>query len=659
MHMPHPFHPPSPIPLYLLVAAVIFPSLAFAQPTYNVEPLGLTGPQYSPGPGKAPQIIAGWNSNNNAAGSIARYASNGTSVGYDAWYFNGYTNTQIGLTGPDYSFVDPSLTATYENSRAGRINPLSQVIGNSQRYNSASTVAQPISLGQDAWLYNGTTNLLPGLTAGPYSYQHFGPGGGTYRSTTARYLNDVGQVAGTTFRYASDGTSLGEDSWLYSASQTRQIGLIGGPYSYAIATGTYQSSRPLALNNTGDVLGESERFDSSGNRLGSDMWLFDGASAHQIGLTGAPYSYTTSTGGTYQSSLAFALTSADQTSGTSSRYDSSGNSLGQDSWAYSAGTTTPIGLTGGNYSYITSTGGTFEENVAARMNLLSGQVIGHSLRYDSSGNSLGDDTWIYDGTSTKQIGLTDTQHSYTTTAGVTRNSSVEVNNSMGQAAGESNRYGSALQSLGSDAWLYDGTTTRQIGLTGGQYSSTTSSGNVQNSSVNNINDAGQVIGVSTEYYTGGYALAKGKAGWFYDPATNVTTPLIFSTQSGGDEISNTDPEILTSTGNVLGSYELYNDSTDEGPRAFFWNLSKGFYDLGSLTNGQLTAGGYNYLSYVLDVAGTNPDGFPQYILADAVPSNQSPVPIILAIPEPPAAMLLACLPLLFAYSRPRHRRRRS
>ena len=92
----------------------------------------------------------------------------------------------------------------------------------------------------------------------------------------------------------------------------------------------------------------------------------------------------------------------------------------------------------------------------------SGYVAGRaSSGWTSQGDYLGYYAWVYDGSSTKQIGLMDATHTDANT-GATWNfiSSLSTNSSVfGVAA----RFAGATD-IGSSAWVYNGNTTQEIGL---------------------------------------------------------------------------------------------------------------------------------------------------------------------------------------------------
>ena len=319
-----------------------------------------------------------------------------------------------------------------------------------------------------------------------------------------------------------------------------------------------------------------------------------------------------------------------------------------------------VGLTGTNYQYTLSGGETYRYGQVQQLNA-AGQVAGITARYNASGTYLGQDAWLSTGSTTQIVGLTGSGYEYTSTGtggGTYRAAQAQLLNAAGQVAGFSYRYNASGTGLGRDAWLSTGSTTQLVGLTGTgyEYASTgTGGGTVRYGQAQQLNAAGQVAGYATRYVaTGG---SPGQDGWFYDDDTNVTTPLRFSVSSTG--LSSTSPAILTDAGAVLGSYELYSGSTDQGSRAFAWTLSGGFYDLGGLVNGGLTAAGWQKLADAFAAVGTTADGSPQYVVgnglvADGNTGNDVYL-LTTAAPEPTSLLLVAMAATPLAVGR-RHRR---
>ncbi len=319
-----------------LLADVALCGISRSAPEYEFFPVGLVGSAYSPGSNQSEEGNAFFNDSGLGAGDTNRYGpyapDYAPSYGSDAWYFNGTSTEKIGYYGPGYSFIDPTTDDTYEASSARFIDSAGDVAGESARYSSASTYANKVSLGGDAWLFSGNALQQIGLTGAGYSYTDAGAGGQIYEESSIRRMNPSGQVLGWSNRYDSSGNSLGQDAWIYSGGGLQLIGLFGQGYSYSPSTGgVSQYNSPTNINDSGEAIGATERFDSGGNRLGADSWFYDGSTTTQIGLIGPDYSYTTSTGGTYRESQCFGFQNSGVVSGIVSRYSPAGASLGQDS----------------------------------------------------------------------------------------------------------------------------------------------------------------------------------------------------------------------------------------------------------------------------------------------------------------------------------------
>jgi hypothetical protein len=602
------------------LAIILDSSKAGASPNYQIQELGLSNSGGTTYPQSTPQAL---NDSGQAIGASIRSDSDSDFLGTDSWFFNGTSTQQIGLHGGTYSY--PSLGGTYQQSQPFALNNAGQVIGGSYRFNSDGSEM----LGEDSWYFNGTSTQQIGLISNGYSYSS---GGGTYESSSVSALNSAGAAIGNSNRYDAAGDSLGADSWLFNGTSTQQVGLTGGVYSYSASGGTYQSSAVVALNNSGQVVGTSNRYDSTGDSLGADSWISNGSANQPIGLTGGVYSYS-ATGGTFQSSSVAGVNDSGQAIGSSNRFSSTGSSLGADSWLYNGTSTQQIGLTGTGFSYA-ATGGTYQLSSAIAINS-AGKVVGESAGYDSGANFKGTFTWLYNGTSSQAIGLNGGIYNSVTTPNYF--GSMQLNNA-GQVVGNSPRYDSSGNPLGQDTWFFNGTSTRQIGLTGTGYSYAASNGTYQYSSSVALNNSGQAIGISSRYDSGGDSL--GQDGWFFDNSTGNTSLLQFSVETGG--YSYTNPAVLTDTGVVLGNYELFDGSTDEGEHAFYWSLANGFSDLGTLINGGLSAAGWESLLDVIAADGTQADGSPQFILGDGLldGASESDAYLLSPVPEPTAGAIL-------------------
>ena len=92
-----------------------------------------------------------------------------------------------------------------------------------------------------------------------------------------------------------------------------------------------------------------------------------------------------------------------------------------------------------------------------------GQVRGASDRFNGGSADLGESAWLYNGATTIDVGLVGPEHSRND--GYKYSYAYHLNNA-GQVSGVSDRYNGGSVDLGSSAWLSDGTTTIDIGLTG-------------------------------------------------------------------------------------------------------------------------------------------------------------------------------------------------
>ena len=420
--------------------------------------------------------------------------------------------------------------------------------------------------GQSAWLYNGTTTQNIGLTGTGYTNTSNG-----YQYSSVNALNNAGQAVGYSQRY-NGSTDTGRSAWLYNGTTTQNIGLTGTGYTTTNGT---QFSYVNALNNAGQAVGYSHRFNGSSN-TGQSAWLYNGTTTQNIGLTGT--GYTNTSNGT-QNSWVNALNNAGQAVGYSQRYNGS-TGTGQSAWLYNGTTTQNIGLTGTGY---TSTSNGIQSSNVNFINK-AGQAAGTSARFNGSSNT-GQSAWLYNGTTTQNIGLTGT--GYTNTSNGIQNSSVNALNNAGQVAGISWRYNGSTDT-GRSAWLFNGTTTQNIGLTGTGYTNT--SNGTQNSNVYFINNIGQAAGYSQRYNG---STGTGQSAWFYDDDQNQTYAFDFSLRSDGYGYSQI--SYLGDDGLALGYYELFNGASSLGNRAFAWTMEDGFAYLGSLIEGGLVTD-WSYLA---------------------------------------------------------------
>jgi hypothetical protein len=603
----------------------------------SIQRVGMTGPAYEySGPSgirraSAPLTMV---SPTHILGSANRYGSDGTGLGTDIWLFNGSTYTVISPTGAAYEHATPG--GTFRQVEGYEVSESGHAYGYIARVGSAGE-----DLGRDAWSYSSASGThLTGLPGGDYQYA---APGGTHRFDETREGNALGHLIGTTYRFSANGGDLGADAWHFNGTSTTRIGFSGAGYEYATPGGTYRSGYVEALSATGVVTGDTTRYAADGTPLGADAWYYNGAN-HPIGLTGGIYEHAANPAGLHRESHANGFATNGNILGHSRRFGADGSDLGYDGWDFNGTTTQIVGLTGAGYEYTTPAGiarGNFPTSGNA-----AGRVIGLSGRYDSVGQSAGQDVWLYDGVTTKRINPVGGDYEHTATAGGVphRVSIPAILTESDRVWGEADRFNSTSTQIGKDAWTYgDDNQTRIISLTGGfnEYAYA-GGGNVRMGGIENWTESGFATGYNIRFSSGGADL--GRSSWFYDDDDDLTIPLVFSERNDG--YAYTQSHVLTEEGVVLGEYARFEEGTGAamGLRAFWWSREAGLHDLGTLS-GDLAAAGWDSLRIPQLAHGTFVTGAPRFIAGIGLTTNQNPnsgTAFLLAanVPEPSAAALV-------------------
>ena len=332
------------------------------------------------------QLIAGTGSNyysqfnTNAVGTggivvgqIARYAGDnytaypGSPLGNDGFYYNPTTGvtTAIGLVGGQYDYnssaqvSDPTLMnhSTIVTGTAG-----SAATGFTFLYDPNGGRA-----GYDGWLYTPSAGTVQiGLVGGPYTYT---TGGYKYEFTQIYRTNNNGQIAGKSSYVSAAGDPLNSptgDAWLYTPSATpgtastfgassagtyAQIGLSAYPSGSTLGYTNLVGGSSFAINaryanitfltNNGNVTGQSNRFDSSGNFQGQANWYYNGSTDVDISpnfINPSDTVHAAVAGGALASTnYITAMNNTGMAAGYATRISgttSSSGSLGQDAYIY-------------------------------------------------------------------------------------------------------------------------------------------------------------------------------------------------------------------------------------------------------------------------------------------------------------------------------------
>jgi hypothetical protein len=646
-------------------------ALVLVQPTvsatvYSIESLGLIDSEHTRNDGYQRNSVWELNEAGQARGASERYNGGSTDLGESAWLYSGATTINVGLIGPEHTRNDG-----YKYSYAYHLNEAGQAGGIADRYNGGSD-----DLGNSAWFYDGTNTINVGLS-GPEHTRSDG-----YKNSVADGLNDAGQIIGLSDRFTGGGTGMGVSAWFYDGATTIDIGLTGAEHT---RNDGYKLSGDRELNEAGQAIGYSRRYNGGSADLGQTAWFYDGVTTIDISFTDSEH--TRSDG--YRYSQGNYLNEAGQVAGFSARYNG-GSDSDQTAWLYDGANTVKIGLTG------------YGINEALRMNE-AGQVAGYASRFNGTG--LGTSAWLYDGATSVEIGLTGDEH---TSSSGAKYSLVDELNEAGMASGISHRY-SGNTDLGQTAWLYDGATTIAVGLIDHEHTRNDGYRNSNSLSIifdGELNDAGQVIGTSQRYnggsadlgltawlYDGAVTTAIGLAGsehtrndgyksslatrlneagqvtgfsrrynggstevgqdaWFYDPVSEQTIALQFSTRTDGYAFSQV--VYLGEDGLALGTYDSYDAVGNFlGKRAFYFTLADGLRDLGSLVDGGLAANGWDSLAVAYGANGLG------QIVGDGKLASQSDgqVPYLLTpvVPEPSSDVLVVLLALMAEFLVPRQR----
>lgn len=608
-----------------------------------------------------------------------------------------------------------------------------------------------IYLGQDAWrartgavatverlgLVGPEYDFEVSLDAGTGEYRP-APGGGaptgTFRESKVSWQNAQGQAVGFTMRYTEvTGSNLGSDAW-YAAPNgvTERINLDalnsapGAAYQWTregdTDGGLFRESGPTFINGTGQIMGYATRWSSSGGSRGSDTWITaltpagSPGTPQLVGLMGPNYEFTSNqpSGGLYRNVAGFFMNDAGFIAGTSERFEGTladltdGERLrGFDAWMVTPATATPgsaarthrIGLVGLEYEYTPPTGGiTWRKSEVKFQNPL-GDIVGTTLRFDTTGRELGSDAWLSRPSEvnalgevlTYRISLAGGAYEYEKFGpgnGFYRFGVAQDFHLDGFAVGFNDRFTPTGRPRGRDAWfaapgdvVFNGVAddVRRIGLDAASHTSANrdplstalyeftfsdadGGGVMRYSEVVSLNDALEVIGISKRFGTAGQNL--GQAGWVYDYFADEIRPLEFSFRDG-DNFSFTLPQRLTESGVVLGTYTLFSGTGNNitaVQRAFWWSPTGGgplgnFRDLASLVEGATVVAGtpptatppapWQELADVDLATGVAPGGSPANIVGTGFTTGQSTalgsqsVYLVSTVPEPTAMALLA------------------
>ncbi len=209
----------------------------------------------------------------------------------------------------------------------------------------------------------------------------------------------------------------------------------------------------------------------------------------------------------------------------------------------------------------------------------SGLVAGRSQRFLGGTVSHGFVAWLYEDGATSRIGYYDAAH---TSAAGDQNSLVVGINDAGVVIGNSSRYVStpAGTQTGSTAWMAGFGTTARIGFAGGIFTSATG---LESSSVTAINDAGQIVGQSSQYVSDS-ALG---VPWLLDQGVYTTLGLTDAAHTRSDGYRSGSSAALNAAGDIAGRSAHYNGLVNVGTSV--WLRHAGVTSRVGLTDGLFTS----------------------------------------------------------------------
>lgn len=578
--------------------------------SYTMEQIGLTGGHYT-GPGYYAQRVSRIELVNDAgylAGTSLREPNLYSDSGQSAWVYDGADTQRIGyVTGEHVSADGEMYSDVYKMNASG------QVLGYSKRYGYGDItncypdpdwepppynpyVPEPwhpqicettqgvLDLGTTAWVYDGTTTKAVGLRNAEHTRASDG-----FRYGGGSFLNNQGRVTGSATRYGSalvtvydpqtgepsqvqGDVTLGTSAWYYDGTSTQKIGLTG--YQYTRKTDGYKSSSVIGLSDSGIAAGQSLHFGSGSDALGQTAWLYNGNDLSVIGMQDAEHTHATLG---YQNNKVFRINAAGQTIGQAARFNPSGNgTLGSTAWIHEGGATKNIGLTDAEHTRVTdgyraSSISRYWVDAYVRKNSIgdkqdqymlneAGQVVGGSSRFAADGSSIGNSTWFYDGTTTRNISLADAEHTRDTDG--RRSSSARIMTDSGMVAGEAVRYGAGGTDLGETAWVFDGTTTHNAGLTDAEH--TRSTDGYRYGEAFFLRDSGAAAGRSLRYAeSDGYYM--GESTWLFDGTDTFRIGLVDEKHTLGVDTT------YFRVGYQKSVVTFMNEAGQAGGHSFFWD----------------------------------------------------------------------------------------
>ncbi len=400
------------------------------------------------------------------------------------------------------------------------------------------------AMGQTAWVYDGNATQILGY----YDSLHTREDG--YHRSFVYGISVNGMVAGRSEQY-SGSSVVGYTAWISENGNTRTIGLVD----------PLVSGDPLSAPTTNDIVGMNDHGDVFGEAHGGGIdsaWIYQNNVTQRIGLTDDTHTNLV-TGNQYSSLELF--NQSGQAAGYSQRhhlyvnegYDPFSSPAGQSAWLFNGQETIELGFTTGDYLR----NGISANSTLALLNN-SGQVTGYSTRY--SGNSIVENTaWLYNGEETLRLGILSADYQ---AADGSYDAFIRSMNDAGQVIGQSRRHAGWQ---GYMAWVSDGYTTTELSLHGARYEI---DGVVAYSDANFINQAGHVVGRNGTYSEGVntnvFSSPEGYSTWIFKDGVVQRIGLFDDLHQGNSADHLSSVVDLNEQGQVIGTSRHYVRSSTHG-----------------------------------------------------------------------------------------------
>jgi autotransporter-associated beta strand protein len=618
-----------------IALAVLSAVPALGQSFNVITPISPTGAGYVSSTNTTTTNFTTANTEGDAVGYVTGY-SGSTSLGNRYFQYDAAakTTTLVGFYGGSYQSSTGSSSSSV-NSVYG-LDAVGDVVGYSSYYTGGTS-----AVAQYAWIYSpslGTTTRI-GLIDPTLGYTL--PNG--YSDAAVYGSSTSGAATGVSQRYNGSETSyfsgkLGADDWYYNPTTQTTTNIDPSGAQYTSSAGVRSNSMSLsggAIDNLNFVYGSSA-VETGGS--GSDLWVYNAGSgvttvitALQAAATATTPGYV-STAGTRSNTLG-RINNNGLAVGTASVYIGTAFE-GQQAFVYNAkdGTFRALGLPGS--AYTNSNLGFGSSAFVATLINDNNDIVGTSNFYNSSGGTLGHDTFVYNYTTQAYHNVGPTTANFTSSTGA-RSSTATFLSGVGDVAGTATYYPSGT-ALGNRAFYYNAAsqTTNIVGLTGTDdgggipipYADNTGA---ETSAISAINANGLVAGYTDRgggqmFGNGGFTPLFGQDAWVYDAATATTYKL--QGQVSNEGIASSTVTAISNSNIVVGYYSDYNsNSVATGTTAFAWTLSTGMVDLGTLVTPNLGTLGWQSLAKALYVG---PSG---QIYATGQPSSLASGSTVLAM----------------------------